>query len=153
MSNNDPSEMNTRKSPRKTEGGFLGILRAVALIALIVGAAGSLVFMFRAGQQTPRFLLVLFTIWVLSPFAALLWANTVSKHWTVLTRVTLYCVALIVTFGSFAIYGEWIDVRPAGAANAFLFVIVPPASLIFIAIVVPVAAFLSGRLSRSDNGI
>jgi hypothetical protein len=152
MSNNDPSERTSKTSQGSPEGGLLGLLHAVALIALVVGATGSLVFMFRAGQHTPRLLLVLFTIWVLSPFAALLWANIVSKRWSVLTRGTLYCVMLIVTVGSLAIYGELVDLRPPGSANAFLWVIVPPISLLFITIVVSIAAFLSGRSSHRGDG-
>lgn len=87
-------------------------------------------------------ILILFTVWVLSPFVALLWANTVSKHWSVVTRAMLYCVTLIVTLGSLAIYGELVDLSPPGSANAFLFVAVPPVSLLFITIVVPMAAFI-----------
>ena len=151
MNNNGPSETRSKTSQGRSAGGFLVILRAVALIALIVGAAGSLFFMFRAGQHTPRFLLVLFTIWVLAPFVALFWADTVSKRWSTLIRWTLYCVMLIVALISLAIYGEWIDVKPSGSANAFLWVIVPPASVIFTAMVVSITAFISSRLSRQSN--
>ena len=152
MNNNRPNETRPRTSQGKTEGGFLGLLRAVSIIALVVGATGSLGFMFRAGQNTPYLLLILFTIWVLSPFAALLWANMVSNRWSVLTRGMLYCVTLIVTLGSLAMYGEWVDVKPVGSANAFLFVIVPPASVLFMAIIVPITAFISSRLSRRSDG-
>src|SRR5689334_18971804 len=152
MSNNDPIEITSKTSQGRPESGFLSLLRAAALIALVVGATGSLVFMFRAGQHTPRLLLILFTIWVLSPFVALLWANTVSKRWSVLTRWSLYSVTIIVTLGSLAIYGNWIDLRPPGSANAFLFVAIPPASLLFIGIVVPMAALLSRRLSHRGAG-
>ena len=140
--------MSTKTSQGKPAGGPYRLLRTVALIALAVGAMGSLVFMFREGQHTPRFLLVLFTIWVLSPFAALLWANTLSKRWSLPTQVTLYCVMLLVALGSLAIYGEWVDVKPAGSANAFLFVAVPPVSLLFITIMVSMAAWLSNRPLR-----
>jgi hypothetical protein len=147
MSMNDPGEMTSRANRGTLAGGFLGILRAVALIATVAGAVGSLGLMLRAGQRTPRFLLVLFIIWVLSPFAALLWANMVSKRWSVVTRATLYFVTLVVALASLAIYSELVVVRPPGSANAFLFVIVPPASWVFMAIVVPMAALISGRLS------
>jgi hypothetical protein len=50
-----------------------------------------------------------------------------------------------------AIYGEWINLRPAGSANAFLWVIVPPASLVFITVVVGIAAFISNRSSRGGD--
>jgi hypothetical protein len=148
MRNNDLNEITTKAN----KGGFLSLLRTAAVIALVVGATGSLVFMFRAGQHTPRLLLIIFIFWVLAPFVALFWANTVSKRWSVLTRGTLYCVMLIVALGSLAIYGEWIDIKPSGSANAFLWVIVPPASLVFITVIVGIVALLSGRLSRRGGG-
>ena len=135
----------------RPDGGTLGVLRAVALIAVVGGAVGSVGLMLRAGQRSPLLLLVLFTIWVLSPFVALLWANMVSKLWSVVTRVTLYCVTLVITLGSLAIYGELVDLRPPGSANAFLFVAVPPITLLLITIVVPMAAFMSGRSSRQGD--
>ena len=66
-------------SPEKPGGEFLGRLCAAALIAVVVGAAGSVGLLLRAGQRTPRLLLVLMTIWVLSPFIALVWANVVRS--------------------------------------------------------------------------
>jgi len=152
MNTNGPGQTATKASQGKPEGKLLSILHAMALIVLVVGTIGSLVIMFREGQDTPRFLLVLFTIWVLAPFAALFWANTDAKHWSLLTRATLYCVMLIVALGSLATYSEWIVVRPAGSANAFLFVAVPPVSLVFIIVIVGMAALLSSRLSRRDGG-
>ena len=148
MSIKEPGEISSKTSHGESADRFLDLLRAVALLAAVAGAAGSLGLMLRAGERTPRFLLVLFTIWVLSPFAALLWANMVSKRWSVLTRATLYCVTFIITLGSFAVYSEWVDVKPAGAASAFLFVAVPPASWVMMTIVVSSAAFLERRRSH-----
>ena len=118
---------------------------------MLAGVAGSLGLMIRAGQRTPRFLLVLFVIWVLSPFVALVLADVVSKRWSVLTRATLYSVMLVVTLGSLAIYGDD-ALRPRRAQAAFVYVAVPPASWLLIAIVVLIAAFISGRLSRRGDG-
>ena len=149
MSMKEPGEISSKTSHGESADRFLDLLRAVALLAAVTGAAGSLGLILRAGERTPRFLLVLFTIWVLAPFAALLWANVVSKLWSFLTRATLYCVTFIITLGSFAIYSEWVDIKPAGAAaNAFLFVAVPPASLVFMTILISIAAFLGRRRSR-----
>ena len=148
MSIQEPGEISSKTSQAGSADRFLDLLRAVALLATVAGAAGSLGLMLRAGERTPRFLLVLFTVWVLSPFAALLWANMVSKRWSVLSRAALYGVTFIITLGSFAIYSEWVDVKPAGAANAFLFVAVPPVSLLFTAMVISIAAFVSRRSSR-----
>ena len=89
---------------------------------------------------------------VISPFVALLSANIVSKCWSAVTRTALYCVTLVVTLGSLATYGELVVIRPPGSANAFLFVAVPPASWVFMTIVVPMAALVSRRLSRRSAG-
>jgi phosphate/sulfate permease len=69
--------------------GGVCLVRATPLIVTVVGAAVSAVLMLRAGQRTPRFLLGLFFIWVLSPFVALAWANMISKRWSLVTRATL----------------------------------------------------------------
>src|SRR5690349_9037551 len=115
MSNSNSSEIISETNQRRSESKFLGFLRTAALIVLVVGAIGSLVFMFRAGQRTPRLLLILFIFWVFAPFAVLLWANLVSKRWSNLTQTTLHYVTLIVALSSLAIYSEWIDIRPAGS--------------------------------------
>src|SRR5664279_4657740 len=81
-------------------------LRAVSLVALIAGALGSVGFMLRVGHRNnSRLLLMLFGIWVLSPFVALVLGNVFWKHGSVLTRATSYCVMLLVALGSVAIYG------------------------------------------------
>ena len=144
--------MNTSDaSPSRRDGGFPGLLRAVALVAVVVGAGGSLVLMLRAGRDTPRFLLVLFVVWVLSPFVALAWANMVSNRWPALTRTTLYCVTLVITLGSLAIYGKLI-LPPAGSPHAFVFVAVPPVTWILMTIVVSIAALISRKQSHRGTG-
>jgi hypothetical protein len=88
------------------ESGFLGLLRAAALITALAGAVGSAGLMLHAGRRNDsRILLVLFALWVLSPFMALVLASVVSKSWLVHTRATLYSVMLVLTLGSLAIYG------------------------------------------------
>jgi hypothetical protein len=153
MSINGPSETTVKASRGRSDGGFLGLLSAVALIAVVAGALGSVGLMLWVGHRNPsRVLLVLFAMWDLSPFIALVLADIVSKRWSVLTRATLYCVTLVITLGSLAIYAEIVVVRPAGSANAFLFVVVPPASWVLMTIVVPMIALISGRLSRRGAG-
>ena len=145
-------EMASNESQGKPEARFLSVLRAAALIALLVGAVGSVGLMLRAGHRNPsRLLLVLFALWVLSPFIALVLANMVSKRWSVLTRATLYTVMLVLTVGSLAIYGD-VALGPPRTKAAFVFVVVPPASWLLIAIVVPIAALISGRPSRRGDG-
>ena len=92
--------MRPLKSSRgRPDGGFLGLLQAEALIAVLAGTVGSIGLMLHAGRNAPRLLIVLFAIWVLSPFVALALANGVSKRWSVLTRATLYSVMLVVALG------------------------------------------------------
>ena len=91
----------------------MGRVRAVTLIALIAGAVGTTGFFLRAGQRTPRLLLILMAIWVLAPFAVLLWAYAASLQWAPITRATLYLVMWVVALGSLAVYGD-----DAGAPQA-----------------------------------
>ncbi|HYN07743.1 MAG TPA: hypothetical protein VES67_10155 [Vicinamibacterales bacterium] len=128
---------------------MLGILRAAALVAVVVGACGSFYLMLRAGNRNSSLVLlvILFTIWVLAPFAVLAWALVVSKRWQVPTRVALYNVTLVVALGSLACYSELVP-KPAGAPNVFMFVAVPPASLVLMAIMIAMAALVSRRRSH-----
>jgi hypothetical protein len=152
MSINGRGEMTSEVSRGRPEGGFLGLLRAVALIAVLAGAAGSVGLMLHAGRHNDsQILLVLFVIWVLSPFLALILAHVISKRWSVPTRATLYSVMLVLTLGSLAIYGD-VALGPPKAKTAFVFVVVPPASWLLIAIIVPMAALISGKLSRRGDG-
>jgi hypothetical protein len=106
--------------------------------------------MFRAGHP-PLFLVVLFTGWVLSPFVALVLADIASKRWSALTRAALYGVMLVLAVGSLAIYGDD-ALRPRRAQAAFVFVVVPPASWLLIATVVPIAALISRRRPPESGG-
>jgi hypothetical protein len=94
---------------------------------------------------------LLFAAWVLSPFIAAVVAHVVSKRWSVLTRVTLSVVMLVLTLGSLVIYGITAFGHPR-AKVGFVFLVVPLASWLLAAIAVPIAAFISGRLSRRGEG-
>jgi hypothetical protein len=136
----------------RPESGFLGVLRAAALIAVLAGAVGSVGLMLHAGRRNDsRLLLVLFTLWVLSPFMALILANMISTRWLVHTRATLYIVMLVLALGSLAIYGV-VALGPPRAKTAFVFVVVPPASCLLVAIVVPTAALIFGRRLHRGEG-
>lgn len=142
----------TAKASRgRPDGGFLGLLHAVALTAVVAGAGGSVGLMLWVGHRNPsRLLPVLFAIWVLAPFMALLLADMVSKRWSVITRATLYGVMLILTLGSLAFYGDVVW-RPR-PQPAFVFLVVPLGSWLLMTIVVPIAALISRRLSRRGAG-
>src|SRR5437764_12332074 len=125
----------------------LRILRGVGLIAVAAGAVGSIGFMLRAGHP-PLFLRVLFAIWVLSPFVALLVAHVVSKRWSIITRATLYSVMLVLTVSSLAIYGN-VALGPPRPKPAFVFLVVPLGSWLVMTIAVSIAAFISHKRWRS----
>jgi hypothetical protein len=152
MSIDGRGEVTSKVSRGRPEGGFLGLLRGAALIAVLAGAVGSFGFMLHAGRRQRSLILIgLFTVWELSPFAALVCAHAVSQHWPVLTRATLYSVMVVLTLGSLAIYG-YVALGPPRPKPAFVFLVVPLASWLLIAIVLPIAALISGRLSRRGNG-
>ncbi len=135
-----------------TSSDSLASLRSVALRALIVGAAGSFALMLHAGgRNRPIVLVPLFAAWDLSPFALLWLADRLSKQWSASTRRALYHLAILTTVGSLAVYIADI-IWPRQAQPAFVYVAVPPASWIVIALVLAVTA-LGSRTSmgrRSD---
>jgi hypothetical protein len=144
-------EMTSEASPGKPEGGWVGLLRRAAMITVLAGAGGSIGLMLRVGHRNnSRLLLALFGIWVLSPFIALVSANLVSKRWSVLARTTLSSVTLVLTLGSLAVYGD-VAFGPPRAKPAFAFLVVPLASWLLIAIVVPIAARISGSVTAADR--
>jgi hypothetical protein len=104
---------------------------------------------FAASQRRPPVLMVIFVFWLLAPFAILLLADRFSRGWSAATRAALYSMMIVVAVGSLAIY-IYDAVRPRQAQAAFFYVIVPPASVLLEAIVIPAAAFLSSRNSRKS---
>ncbi|MFZ1220759.1 MAG: hypothetical protein WAO00_15805 [Chthoniobacterales bacterium] len=128
----------------------VGRLRIAALIAITVSLAISICLFLRAGERTPRLLLLGMAFWVLSPFAILVWLKMISTSWPTLTRAAVYCVTLVITFGTLAVYGDdALGHRRAQAA--FVYVIVPPVSWLLIAVTIPVTALFARRRSRQDK--
>jgi hypothetical protein len=104
----------------------------VSALAAAVGAAGSFAFLWRAGQSTPPFLFAFLSAWTLSPFGALIVAN--SLPWQRLHRKPrmLSVVTLLVVIVSLAAYG--LNLKPAGTPPGFLFVVTPLVSLCIVAV-------------------
>ena len=128
--------------------GILSSLRRTALIAVVAGAGASLALMLRAGhRQNSRILLLLFGIWVLFPFMTGVWAYVFSNRWTVVVRVPLYVVMLVVSLASLSIYGS-VAFGHLRAKVGFVFLVVPLASLLVIAIALSIATVVSRRQSR-----
>ena len=132
------------KTEASSDGGFLSG-SGISIIIAVAGAIGSLVFMLRAGSNTPLFLLTGFVFWILSPFAALIFAILRSKRWSTITRTAIYCLTPAISLGSFLIYSEILNVAPRGAANAFRFVVVSPLSWFLIIVVIAIAALISRK--------
>jgi len=138
-------KMTSKVSWRRSEGGFAGLVRAAGLIAVPTGAVSSLGLMLYAGRhQNSRILLLLFATWVLSPYMAAVSIHVVSQRWPAFSLGTLDVTMLVITLGSLAIYGGvafgYIKVK-----IGFVFLMVPLASWLLIAVAVAIAALLSRR--------
>jgi hypothetical protein len=119
------------------------MLRVVSLIAAVIGAVGSLGFMFRVGSRNPSLILiVLFTGWVLSPFVALVAADLVLKTRPAPVRATLYGVMLILTLGSLVIYSN-VALGPPRPQPAAVFLMVPVGSWLLMTIALAIATAVS----------
>ena len=122
----------------------LNILRTVAIIIVLVGAAITLYFVMQAGASNKSVLLLsLFIIWDFSPFAALLAANSVFKHWAVVVRVTLYILMFVIATGSPVFY--WHISGLSGPSRTGPFLIVPILSWLLMIIILPLTAAFARR--------
>ncbi|MEP6555851.1 MAG: hypothetical protein ABJB11_20010 [Ferruginibacter sp.] len=126
---------------KKSNKSFLGI---ISLIVALVGAVGSLYFMFSASRkQNSIILLALFTAWVLSPFVGLFISNKISSRWTVPARASLYWLMIILTIGSLVAYSGAFNTPET--KNAFIFLIFPLISWFLIVIVFLIARKISNK--------
>lgn len=123
----------------------LDVLRRVALVCVVVSAIGSFVLMLHVGQYRLSVLMVLFALWDMSPFAALVALGIASRRWPVLMRGALYAVMLFVAAESLMAYSRVVLKRPAQPAFAFL--MVPLASWVVLVVVVLVTHVISTRRS------
>src|ERR1043166_4132581 len=96
-----------------------------ALLPAVVGAAGSVWFMYLVGaRQRSGLLILMFTVWVLSPFVGLVAADHRWKDRAPPFRATLHVVTLLVALGSLAVYGE-VALGPPRLKPARFFLMVP----------------------------
>jgi hypothetical protein len=122
----------------------LNLLRAAAQVTTIAAGIGSVALVWWVGRGNPSlFLMALFTLWVLSPFVALVIADRLS-HRPASSRATVHCVMLIVGIASVAAY-LYVAAKPPRTTPASVFVIIPMVSWGLIVTVVPIAAFMSQR--------
>ena len=114
-------------------------LRTASLIALMVGAIGSLGLWIHAAQHPPPLIIVLFVVWVFSPFVFLAIGHVVSKRWTQGPQTALYWVTFLVAVASVLIYADD-AVSHRTAHPAFVYTAVPPLSWLVSAVPVVIAA-------------
>ena len=119
-------------------------LDAAALVAALAGAAGSLALLLRAGRRSPLVVMVLMATWVVAPFIVLLLALVRASRWPALVRRTLSIATILLALASVAIYAND-GLRPEGKPPAFLFVLLPPLSMVVIAASLGIAALIASR--------
>jgi hypothetical protein len=104
-----------------------------------------------AGRQNPSSLLmVVFAIWVLSPFVLIILVDSASIRWPFLSRPVLNVLngaTLAVTAISLVAYAARV-LRPPRAQAAFVFVVVPPVCWFLIAGALAGAAWSSRGQSK-----
>lgn len=134
------------------DGGLAAILRSASLFATFACAAGSLWLMLRAGHNNGRILplVILFAMWVLSPFLALVWAHGSSGKWPLGRRVALELTMPLVALGSLAVYAIN-AMHPISSRGAFVFLVVPAAGWALAAAVLGVAGLLTRRREPSPK--
>ena len=124
-------------------------LRTTARIVALVGAVGSLYFMFSTGRGHNQIILPgLFTAWVLSPFAGLFISDKLSNRWTVPAHELLYWPIIVLTIGSLVAYSG--AFTPPGTIPVFIFLVLPLTSWIIIVTVYLIAKKISHK-SRDAN--
>ena len=120
-------------------------LRRLALFANVVGAAGSIALTLYFGRHNAfRLITAMFVVWVLSPFAALFFADAKSSGWPALTRTTLRVLMVVVAVASLLIYADG-AFHPRARTAAFPFVITPPLEWIAIVAGLGLAWLMSDR--------
>ena len=112
---------------------------------MLTGALGSLGLTLRAGRNSHSLILMmLFGVWVFSPFMGLAVAYILSNRWPVFTRNVLYLLSMLLTsyFSSYIYDGVW---APSGIKPAFVFLVFPLLSWLTLAVVIPLTASRSGK--------
>ena len=116
------------------------MLRKAGLLAIVIGGVGSVFLTLYTGRRNPSALLMAaFAIWVLLPFVALAAADAMSTNWSALTRTVLYALMFVTAIDTLGTYG-YVAFGPPRPQPAFWFLVVPPASLLLIAILLRIVA-------------
>ena len=101
-----------------------GLVRSLALGVATAGALGSLAFTLQAGGHNVSVILVLlFSVWVLSPYILLIIFCVRSGNWSARARISLYVIMILISLISLLFYGGLIFF--SGAKPAFVFLVIP----------------------------
>lgn len=120
-------------------------LRTIALASALIGIIGSLFFMFRvSSQQKSLLLLGLFTCWVISPFAGLFFAMMTENKRVYPLRTSINKLVIILSILSLLVYSGVLTLP--GAKPAFVYLVIPFVSWLFIVIVFLFSKKLSNKV-------
>lgn len=118
-----------------------------ALLASAVGAVGSVGCQLYVGRHNKSWLAMgLIAVWVISPFVILMAVHLLAKRWPALGRTEVHLLAFVITLISLAAYAS-VAFGPSRPKPAVFFVVIPPLSLILIAIVLTIVGLTSRRRS------
>ncbi|MDP9042225.1 MAG: hypothetical protein M3N30_09600 [Bacteroidota bacterium] len=127
-----------------TRNDKLDMLRIISLVVVTAASLASFIFTIRAGHRNKSVILILlFAIWVLSPFVTMAVAGVASVCWSNINRVRLYILMTLMSLISLAAYSGVLI--PYGAKPAFVFLIGPLLSWVILTIIFLLVRFRKGR--------
>ncbi|HEY8734784.1 MAG TPA: hypothetical protein VIL90_09480 [Puia sp.] len=127
-----------------TRNDKLDMLRIISLVVVTAASLASLIFTIRAGHRNKSVILILlFAIWVLSPFVTMAVAGVASVCWSNINRVRLYILMTLMSLISLAAYSGVLI--PYGAKPAFVFLIGPLLSWVILTVIFLLVRFSKGR--------
>ena len=119
--------------------------RAVAVTATVCGAVATLICVAKVGHRNSSLLLpLLFVLWDLSPFAAMLLLQVRSARWDSRARTRMYIATAFLSLVSAARYAI-VAFGPPRPRIASTFLVVPLVSWLVIAILASMGRRFAGR--------
>ena len=117
---------------------------AAAALVVIAGIMSLALQLYQARTNEHYYMTVLFALWVSSPFVAMIWLWKYSDKWITQSRLVAFLDMILISMLSMAVYINNL-LNPRMAQPAFVFVVVPAISWIFIGVMVLVAVYLTRK--------